>query len=295
MFVVREVRDDSNPLSQRSCQPKSWEIGYTLRKGRKRLIMRKLFANHMHLAASSAIPFGTFKSAGLTILSVAGPLFFMGMQISSLKTAVTISYDKSVGSLSPIPFLSLFTNGCVWFIYGCVQNDWTVLIPNFSAILVGVICVIIFHKNSEKGISYFLYSIAFMVVVPSILFGIAGDIVTLGLVGVFVSILLMGSPLSTVSIVLKERRTDSMPFATSLMAFLNSLSWSLYGYMVVDDPILWLPSAIGFILSSFQLMLFGVYGFPQAAEASQRIVVISIPVMIFFDHNLPKKIMMLTL
>lgn len=250
-------------------------------------VLHTMKANHMHLAASSAIPFVTFKSAGLpaAILSVAGPLFFMGMQISSLKTAATISYNKSVGSLSPIPFLSLFTNGCVWFIYGCAQNDWTVLIPNFSAILVGAICVIIFQKNSQKGISNFLYSVAFIVVMPSVFFGIAGDTVTLGLVGVFVSILLMGSPLSTVSVVLKERRTDSMPFATSLMAFLNSLSWSLYGYMVVDDPILWLPSAIGFLLSSFQLMLFGIYGFPLAAEADSRIVVITIPVRCFVHSS----------
>lgn len=198
------------------------------------------------------------------VLSVAGPIFFMCMQISSLQTARAIFVTKCVGNLSSFPFLSLVTNGTVWFIYGSVKADWTILIPNFTAVVVGGICTTIFQNNSKDRIPKLFYAFSFVVILPSLVFGFRGDSVSLGLMGVFVSILLMGSPLSTVTTVLKERRTDSMPFKTSFAAFLNSLSWSLYGYIIANDLMLWLPAVIGLLLATFQLTLFAFFGLPSS-------------------------------
>ena len=203
----------------------------------------------------------------VAVLRIAGPFFFMGMQISSLSTAFKITMNKSVGDLSPIPFLSLLMNGSVWFIYGSVKNDLTICVPNFTAVAVGAVCVIQFHLNSRERVSIIFYVVVLAVIFSSVYLGSISDLTSLGLMGVFLSILLMGSPLSTVATVIREKKTDSMPFATSLTTFLNCLSWTSYGYIVAHDTLLWLPSFIGMVLAIFQLLLFAIYGLPSASDS----------------------------
>lgn len=249
-----------------------------------------MHANIMSLANDMVVSLSALdlRQAANAFLCVAGPFFFIGMQVSSLQTAIKIEKNCSIGPFSPVPFLSLFTNGSVWFIYGSVKSDWTILVPNFTAVVVGCICVSIFHKNAEEGIPVYLYLCSFLVVFPSVFLGVYGDIISLGLVGVFLSVILTGSPLSTVSTVLKERSTESMPFATSMAAFLNCLSWTLYGYYVADDLILWLSSAIGLVFAIFQLVLFVIFGISSRAreEVSQvEIVNIQVRCRRFFRND----------
>ena len=63
-------------------------------------------------------------------LRIAGPAFFLGMQGSAVKTAMTIMAEKSVGPLSPFPFVSLLTNCVIWGYYGMLKKDLTVMVPN---------------------------------------------------------------------------------------------------------------------------------------------------------------------
>ena len=58
----------------------------------------------------------------------------------------------------------------------------------------------------------------------------------LGTIGCALAVLLMGSPLATLSTVIREKSTASMPFGTSLMTWGNAISWSLYGLMIANDP-----------------------------------------------------------
>lgn len=206
------------------------------------------------------------------ILRSAGPFFFIGLQTSSLLTAMRIMKIKSVQNLSLIPFLSLFTNGFVWFIYGAIRKDYTVMVGNFFAILTGATCVIIYHFNSEKKVSIILYGISFSIIFPSLILALYGDQEIIGLIGVFLSVLLMGSPLSTVYIVITEKKTNSMPFLTSLASFFNSLSWTLYGYLIALDPLLWMSSFVGLLLVMFQLCLFIIYGLPSTEIEDKHII-----------------------
>ncbi len=45
----------------------------------------------------------------------------------------------------------------------------------------------------------------------------------------------MGSPLATLSTVVREQSTNAMPFTTSLLTWGNAFSWSLYGLVIADD------------------------------------------------------------
>ena len=84
-------------------------------------------------------------------LKVAGPAFFLGMQGTSVKTALTIIAEESVRSLSPLPFISLLTNCLIWTFYGILKTDNTVLIPNAIGVISGAFCVSTYHAYSSKN------------------------------------------------------------------------------------------------------------------------------------------------
>ena len=46
-----------------------------------------------------------------------------------------------------------------------------------------------------------------------------------------------------------------------LLFHFHSCSWSLYGKLVADEIVVWLPNALGLLLASVQLSLFAIYGF----------------------------------
>jgi hypothetical protein len=51
-----------------------------------------------------------------------------------------------------------------------------------------------------------------------------------------------------------------MPFGTSLMAFLNSLSWSMYGLFISKDAFIYGPNLAGVLITSLQMLLFLRFG-----------------------------------
>ena len=57
---------------------------------------------------------------------------------------------------------------------------------------------------------------------------------TIGIVGAFVCIVMLASPLATVRDVLATKSTASMPFAMTVAGFLNACSWAAYGLVVVS-------------------------------------------------------------
>jgi len=161
-------------------------------------------------------------------LRIAGPAFFLGMQGSAVKTAMTIMSEKSVGPLSPFPFVSLLTNCVIWSYYGLLKQDMTVLVPNAIGVLSGLICVLGYHRHATtKPMS--LYAGAAAIIALSSSWALAGNFQLLGYLGCLLAVILTGSPLITLATVIKEKSTAALPILMSLSAFLNSASWSAYG------------------------------------------------------------------
>lgn len=73
----------------------------------------------------------------------------MSMQASSVQSALKILHEKSVGSSSPVPFMSLFTNCVIWSYYGFLKKDNTVLIPNVLGVLAGASSTIAFSQYGK--------------------------------------------------------------------------------------------------------------------------------------------------
>ena len=197
------------------------------------------------------------------VLQIAGPIFFMGMQVAALRTSYNIMTTKTVGQLSNIPFLSLMTNSCVWSLYGYLKRDSTVFVPNFSGILAGIACVSIYHTYAQT-VEQRYYIVSLSILILSITLGTFGMVDWLGSIGVCMAIFLMGSPLATLATVIKEKNTNALPFYTSLTTFMNALSWFLYGAVEAHDPMIYTPNFIGLMLATVQLCLFVIYGMPKA-------------------------------
>merc|ERR1719291_65782 len=70
---------------------------------------------------------------------------------------------------------------------------------------------------------------------------------------------MLSSPLAAIGTVIKQKSTESMPFAISLAMFFNSLSWFLYAFFVILDLFIWIPNLLGLVASIIQLLLFVIF------------------------------------
>lgn len=167
-------------------------------------------------------------------LKCAGPIFFLGLQASSVQTAMKIIKEKSVGKLSPIPFLCLLTNSIIWTMYGVLKKDLTVLIPNASGSLAGLGCALTYQRYStQSNVMQVLTSI--FIITGCIALAGSRQTVLLGTIGCILAIALSGSPLATIQTVIRDKSTDALPLTTSLVTWLNCISWFLYGTILAKD------------------------------------------------------------
>jgi hypothetical protein len=144
-------------------------------------------------------------------LSVAGPLCFIGIQCSSVKTALDILKLGNVSGMSPLPFASLLTNGVVWTLYGLLKMDKTILYPNALSILTGFGCTSIYYSQDKKDQTNVYIGVLGMVALAAWLF-IRKDAAMLGLIGCAMAVSVVGTPLAAMGTVLKEKSTASLPF-----------------------------------------------------------------------------------
>lgn len=211
------------------------------------------------------------SETAVSALRIAGPAFFLGMQGSSLNTARGILADKSVGVLSPLPFVSLFTNCIIWSYYGLLKGDPTVLVPNAIGVMSGLTCVAAYQRHSKTSPTG-LYAVASAIVLLATMLATQGNCNLIGSIGCGLAVVVMGSPLATLSTVIKSKSTAAMPFTTSFMGFCNSLSWSAYGLLVAKDVMIYGPNIVGLFLSSLQMLLFAMFGLPPDKLPPGRLI-----------------------
>jgi len=94
-------------------------------------------------------------------LRLAGPILFICMQIAAMWTARKISVARSVHNLPLLPFLSLLVNCVVWTMYGYIEDQWTVVIPNFLGIFAGGYCTYTYHQYSPLQVRTYACACAY--------------------------------------------------------------------------------------------------------------------------------------
>lgn len=198
----------------------------------------------------------------MKVLEFAGPVVFCYFLLSTASSGVTIMQEKTTKSLSPVPFVTLFASCFLWSVYGLMRADNTIFIPNVIGTVVSGWCVFIFGRYASK-IAWEVHTAALVVLLLTFHLYQQGDVDTLGTFGCILSILVTAAPLATISTVLKDKSTASLPpFGTIFAMFMNSVSWTLYGAVVAEDANVWIPNLLGLSIALVLLSLFVV--FPSA-------------------------------
>lgn len=199
-------------------------------------------------------------------LKTAGPVFFMSMQLSYLQTASKMISKKSDCRLNILPFVSLVTNCAVWIMYATLKVNATLFIPNFTGFIAGLVCVFAFQVYTDQK-NTLIFVAAGLILTMAVFFFVQNSASIVGIIGVCLSVILMGAPLAALRIIVNEKSTATLPFMTSITTFLNGLCWTLYGFLESHDPIVYVPNSIGLFLACIQLSLFVIYGFPPKMVA----------------------------
>eukprot|EP00484_Ammonia_sp_Unknown_P022617 CAMPEP_0197025486 /NCGR_PEP_ID=MMETSP1384-20130603/5807_1 /TAXON_ID=29189 /ORGANISM="Ammonia sp." /LENGTH=217 /DNA_ID=CAMNT_0042454019 /DNA_START=24 /DNA_END=677 /DNA_ORIENTATION=+ len=186
-------------------------------------------------------------------------LAYFGVQASGIPTIRKIINEKSTKSENPLMFVMLVVNGFVWACYGILAAESVVLISNATGVILGIIyCAIFYQFCPNKQQMFKLIQASFAIITILFLFTFFSEplfaVNCLGLLGSLSAILLMSSPLAVMNAVIRDQTSIYLPIPTVVTTFINALSWLLYG-IVVKDPFIWFPNAIGLLAAIVQVGL----------------------------------------
>ena len=122
----------------------------------------------------------------------------------------------------------------LWSLYGVLKNDLTILVPNAIGLFAGLGCSITYNTYScTKHHSMWYTACSLLALGGYLFYNMLTD--SLGTLSCVLTVVVMGSPLSSVLTVISSKSTASLPLGTSLFMTLNSASWSAYGWLVAKD------------------------------------------------------------
>jgi solute carrier family 50 protein (sugar transporter) len=168
---------------------------------------------------------------------------------------------KTIEIKSCFPYLSMFINCLFWVTYGVLSENFTLVFVNFIGFVFACYYNWLYFKittNREAfltkcSVTLFIYIIA-LGYVMFVVNDTTDVLRNLGFMAACCSILMFGSPLTSLKEVIEKRDASSIPLPVSIAAAGCSLTWTLYGLSMNDISII-VPNFIGSILGAIQLGL----------------------------------------
>lgn len=206
----------------------------------------------------------------------AGLVICLFMWFSPFPAVLKARQSRDLGSLNPMPFVAMIFNCIGWTMYGCMQNDIFLFLGNISGLLLGLFyaitsLTIIAKKSANEEFSdqflileglvlfafFFWCVVAYVSVTAFTSFDDPKEqgAVLVGTLGAVFSIAYYAAPLSTMVRVVIARDSSSLYFPMILVNLVNAFLWTSYGAFGVNDINIWLPNALGIILSCSQIFL----------------------------------------
>ncbi|KAJ8020430.1 Sugar transporter SWEET1 [Holothuria leucospilota] len=187
-------------------------------------------------------------------------LFLTGVQICR-----QIKDQGNTKNIPIFPFLSMCVSATFWLKYGILKGDSVIMFVNSTGMTLGMVYLVVYYVYStSKEHVYKMLAYAGLIVFPVLLYikMVVPDKETslshLGFVCSVGTILMYGSPLVSVSQVVRNKSTEYLSFPLCLANFLVSGMWFIYGRMV-DDLVMQIPNFIGSLLGLIQVSLFALY------------------------------------
>jgi len=225
----------------------------------------KATATAVHLAMSAAKA-PLVSGSALLFLKVSPVLACQALWAAPYPTIVEVKKRESTDGLPPLPYFSMFANGFLWVVYGCVCNfNPTIIVPNFVGFVAGGYYTSQFAKyNSGKFDLKPYYAGAAALMGTT---GLIGACLSqsaaqnaIGLIGCGVVVAMLGGPLQVMKSVIEQKSTKDLPLPMAIATVVNSCCWLGFGSLVVHDPYVWAPNLIGVTSGVIQLGLIAKYG-----------------------------------
>ena len=185
------------------------------------------------------------------------------------------------GPLNPIPF-ALITNMCLgWTIYAVLKGDYFIFMSNCFPVILGIVlCLtavhILEHTDSKSNpkdqiirlrVEAILVSCASFWMTVSLVIGLIlkdekhHEFKTLfvGALCDVCTLVFYAAPLTNLAEVI-EKKDSSTLYAPAIGVNLSSaILWFLYGFLGINEAVVWIPSAMGIIICLFQLYICWYY------------------------------------
>jgi len=198
-------------------------------------------------------------------LSIAPPILLQFVFFSPLPAVKAFRDSGTTGDVSIMPYAMMVANGTLWFTYGALLSNATIMLPNITAILMGAgYCATFLKYRSPQSVTLpYLGASAGLVcttVGAAAFLPLASAQSFIGYLGCGVCVAMFGGPLTSMSSVLRDRSAASIPMGFTLFSTVNTSVWLGYGALVLGDPFIWAPNVLGLASSLTQLGLIARFG-----------------------------------
>jgi solute carrier family 50 protein (sugar transporter) len=183
--------------------------------------------------------------------------------LAPMPTILSITKDRSVGSLPLLPYSSMFSSTFLWMIYGVVKQEPILWKTNG----VGLIAVLYYLKEFIKYAppaaptlpgsvkQHLLACIAVIVATSLTAIGMSSPENLIGSVAVVFCLVMFASPLSALKTVLDTKSSKSIPLPFTIASTANCLLWAVAGKWKLHDPKVYVTNALAFTFGLAQIGL----------------------------------------
>ena len=193
----------------------------------------------------------------------------------------------------------MVANGTLWFTYGALLSNMTIMLPNISAIVMGTgyVATFIKYKSPQAVVTPYLGASAGLIattVGSAMLLPLDTAQQVIGYLGCGVCVAMFGGPLTAMGAVLRDKSAASIPLgftvrprtksrpscSSALLTFWpglmtpralpcgcaqvfsisNTTVWLGYGALILGDPFIWAPNVLGLGSAMTQLALIARFG-----------------------------------
>ncbi|EWM28333.1 MtN3-like protein [Nannochloropsis gaditana] len=177
-----------------------------------------------------------------------------------------IKRSRSTGDRSPLLFVAIWTNACLWMFYGVfIEAIHPIATTNFTGFLSGSYFLLTFYAYASpvaktRFAQYFVLALSFVLSTATYCFFFPSPDTSrtqahLGALCTLVTIAVYAAPLSTVLRALRLRSPKPISLFFALVGTLNSVLWGAYGILTADAWV-YIPSVLGVFMCLTQAAVF---------------------------------------
>lgn len=192
-------------------------------------------------------------------------LFLVGIQL-----CLVFYKNKTTGESSPMSFLTGVVMTYVWYRYGQLIGDSSLVTVNGTGcVLQSLYLACFYYYSPDKATTSKKIAVVVLILVGVYSYiAMASDVTAnIGLLGASMSVAYCGAPLASISHVFKTKSAEVLPFYLILVTAIVMGQWSLYG-VIIQDNYVKVPNTLGFFLALLQLSLFCYFPAGPAKKAA---------------------------